>query len=107
MKRMGQVLQVRAEKVEYYRKLHSQVWPDVKKKIAECNIKNYSIFMRGGFLFAYFEYEGSNYDSDMAKMAADPITQKWWEECIPCQKPVDFASSEEWWANMEEVFHQD
>ncbi|MCK5757953.1 MAG: L-rhamnose mutarotase [Clostridiales bacterium] len=107
MKRMGQVLQVRPEKVEDYKKLHSQVWPEVKKMIAECNIKNYSIFLRGGFLFAYFEYDGSDYDSDMAKMAADPMTQKWWEECIPCQKPVDFSGAEEWWANMEEVFHLD
>lgn len=107
MKRMGQVLHVRPEKIELYKKLHSAVWPEVKKMISECNIKNYSIFLRGGFLFAYFEYHGDDYDSDMSKMAADPITQKWWDECIPCQKPVDFAGPKEWWANMEEVFHQD
>ena len=107
MKRMGQVIQIKPEKVEYYKKLHSKVWPDVKNMITDCNIKNYSIFMSGGFLFAYFEYHGIDYDSDMAKMAADPMTQKWWEECIPCQQPVDFAGSEEWWSNMEEVFHQD
>lgn len=107
MKRMGQVLQVRPGKEEHYKKLHSQVWPEVKKMIEKCNIRNYSIYLRSGFLFAYFEYHGSDYDTDMAKMAADPITQKWWKECIPCQKPVDFASPDEWWANMEEVFHQD
>lgn len=107
MKRMGQVLKVRPEKVEYYKRLHTAVWPKVKEMIKECNIRNYSIFMRGGYLFAYFEYHGSNYEADMDKMAADPVTQKWWEECIPCQQPVDFAKPGEWWADMEEVFHQD
>jgi len=107
MKRMGQVIKVNPDKVEYYKKLHADIWPDVEKMIAECNIKNYSIFMRGGYLFAYFEYHGSDYDSDMAKMAADPMTQKWWAECEPCQKPVDFANQNEWWADMAEVFHQD
>lgn len=105
--RMGQVLKVIPEKVGRYKELHTDVWPDVKKKITECNIKNYSIFMRGGYLFAYFEYHGNDFDADMAKMAADPITQEWWKECIPCQQPVDFANKSEWWANMEEVFHQD
>ncbi len=107
MKRMGQVIKVNPDKVEYYKKLHSSIWSDVEKMIAECNIKNYSIFMRGGYLFAYFEYHGRDYDADMAKMAADPMTQKWWAECEPCQQPVDFANQNEWWANMEEVFHQD
>jgi len=107
MKRMGQVIKVRPDKVEYYKELHAAVWPDVKRMIAECNITNYSIFMRGDYLFAYFEYHGSDYDADMAKMSADPITQKWWKECIPCQQPVEFANADEWWADMEEVFHQE
>ena len=107
MKRMGQVIKVNPEKVEYYKELHEAIWHDVANMITECNIKNYSIFMRGGYLFAYFEYHGSNYAADMAKMAADPMTQKWWAECEPCQQPVGFAESNEWWANMEEVFHQD
>ena len=107
MIRMGQVLTVIPEKVDRYKELHSAVWPDVKKMIAECNIKNYTIFLRGGFLFAYFEYHGTDFAADMAKMAADPLTQKWWDECMPCQKPVDFAGKGEWWADMEEVFHQD
>ena len=107
MKRMGQVLKVRPGMDGRYRDLHADVWPGVKNMISECNIRNYSIFMRGGYLFAYFEYHGSDFEADMARMAADPVTRKWWEECIPCQQPVDFAGKDEWWADMEEVFHQD
>jgi L-rhamnose mutarotase len=47
------------------------------------------------------------YAADMAKVAADPTTQKWWSVCMPCQKPVENRASGEWWASMEEVFHLD
>ena len=42
---------------------------------------------------------------DMVKMAADPMTQKWWKETDPCQEPVDSAEEGVWWADMEEVYH--
>ena len=107
MKRYGQVIKVRPDKIEEYKKLHAAVWPEVKKMIADCNIKNYSIYLKDGFLFSYYEYVGNDYDMDMKKMAADPITQKWWEVCEPCQEPIETREVGEWWANMEEVFHQD
>ena len=107
MKRMGQVLKVRPDKVKRYKELHAAVWPEVQKMISLCNIRNYSIFLRGGYLFAYFEYHGDDYEADMARMAEDPVTQEWWNECMPCQQPVEFADDDEWWADMEEVFHQD
>ncbi len=107
MKRYGQVIRVKPEKLEEYTKLHAAVWPDVLNKIAECNIRNYSIFHRDGFLYAYFEYVGSDFDGDMAQMAADPRTQEWWAVCKPCQEPVDSCAEGEWWGNMEEVFHCD
>ena len=107
MKRYGQVIQVRPEKLDEYKRLHASVWPDVLKMIAQCNIRNYSIFHRDGLLFACFEYVGEDFDADMAKMAADPTTQEWWSVCKPCQQPVPTASPDEWWADMEEVFHCD
>ena len=73
--------------------------------IRECNIRNYSIFYRDGYLFSYLEYVGDDFEADMAKMAADPVTQEWWKETDPCQEPVDSAAPGEWWADMEEVYH--
>jgi len=107
MKRYGMVLKVKPEKLEEYKRLHAAVWPGVLDMIARCNIHNYSIYTRDGFLFSYFEYTGSDFDADMAKMAADPTTQKWWDVCQPCQQPVESAKPGEWWAQMEEVFHTD
>ncbi|MDL2236306.1 L-rhamnose mutarotase [Christensenellaceae bacterium OttesenSCG-928-K19] len=107
MKRYGQVIKVRPEKEAYYRDLHANAWPEVLDMIKECNIKNYTIFLRDGYLFSYYEYTGDNYEADMAKMAADPTTQKWWDECKPCQQPLDTIVEGEWWADMEEVFRLD
>lgn len=112
MKRYGSVIGVREEKIDEYKKLHAAVWPDVLKMIADCNITNYSIYLRKMpdgkyYLFSYFEYTGDDFAADCAKMAADETTQKWWEVCIPCQQPLEDRAEGEWWADMEEVFHCD
>lgn len=107
MKRYGQMIGVKPERLEEYKKHHAAVWPDVLKMIAECHIRNYSIFHRDNRLFAYFEYHGNDFAADMARMAADPATQKWWEIMEPMQQPLENRSPGEWWANMEEVFHLD
>ena len=107
MKRYGQVIHLKPEKYEEYKKLHAAVWPGVLDMIHQCNIRNYSIFHRDGTLFACFEYIGNDFDADMAKMAADPLTREWWKVTDPCQQPVDSAGEGEWWCNMEEMFHTD
>jgi L-rhamnose mutarotase len=101
------VIKVRPEKLDEYKRLHANVWPGVLKTITECNIRNYSIYYKDGFLFSYFEYVGENYEADMDRMAADPTTQQWWSVCKPCQQPLETRAEGEWWANMEEVFHHD
>jgi L-rhamnose mutarotase len=107
MKRFGQVIGVRPEHFERYKKHHAAVWPEVLDMIKKCNMQNYSIFYKDNLLYAYFEYTGSDFAGDMAKMAADPKTQEWWSIMEPMQKPVDTRKNGEWWANMEEVFHVD
>jgi L-rhamnose mutarotase len=107
MKRYGSVIKVRPEKFEEYKTLHAAVWDSVLKMITECNIRNYSIYHKDGFLFSYLEYIGDDYAADMAKMAADPETQRWWNICMPCQKPLETRVEDEWWAGMEEMFHLD
>jgi L-rhamnose mutarotase len=105
MKRYGMVIKVVPEKIAEYKRLHAAVWPDVLKMIADCNIANYSIYLKDDLLFSYFEYTGSDLAADMAKMAADPTTQRWWGVCKPCQSPFPTRDEGEWWADMEEVFH--
>ena len=107
MKRYGCMIRVRRESISDYKKYHAAVWPEVLKTIRDCNIRNYSIFLKDDILFGYFEYHGTNYAADMAKMAADPKTQEWWCLMMPMQRPLKTRADREWWANMEEVFHCD
>lgn len=107
MQRFGSVIKLRPEKLAEYKELHANVWPEVLKMIAECNIRNYSIYYKDGFLFSYFEYHGDDFASDMKKMAADPNTQSWWKLTDPCQEPLETRKQGEWWASMEEFFHVD
>jgi L-rhamnose mutarotase len=107
MKRYGSVIKVRPEKFEEYKTLHAAVWPGVLKMLTECNVRNYSIYHKDGYLFSYMEYIGDDYAADMAKMAADPETQRWWSFTDPCQQGLDTRAPGEWWASMEEMFHMD
>ena len=107
MRRFGSLIGLRPEKVDEYKELHANVWPDVLDMIRECNIRNYSIYFKDGFLFSYFEYHGDDFDADMKKMAADPNTQAWWKLTDPCQEPLETRQEGEWWASMEEFFHLD
>jgi len=107
MQRYGSVIKVKPEKLDEYKQLHAAAWPDVLKMIAACNIRNYSIYLKDGFLFSYFEYVGTDFAADMAQMAADPVTQEWWKLTDPCQEPLPTRKAGEWWASMEEVFHTD
>ena len=63
-RRFGQIGRLKKEKIDEYVKLHADVWPDVKKMIMECNLQNYSIFIRDDLVFSYFEYTGENYDAE-------------------------------------------
>lgn len=109
MQRHGSVIGLGAEGIDDYKRLHAAVWPGVLAKLSECNITNYSIFLKEpeNLMFAYFEYTGSDYAADMARIAADPETQRWWEVCMPLQRPLETRAPGEWWAEMEEVFHLD
>ncbi|MDR3718740.1 MAG: L-rhamnose mutarotase [Bryobacteraceae bacterium] len=107
MQRFGMVLRVKPEATERYKQFHAAVWPEVLDMIGKCGIRNYSIYFKDGFLFSYFEYVGSDFQADMAKMAADAKTQEWWAIMEPLQDPLPTRKPGEWWADMEEVFHVD
>ena len=107
MKRYGQVIRLKPGALEEYSRLHAEVWPDVLGMIRSCNMRNYSIYHKDGWLFAYFEYVGFDFRADMERMAADPRTKEWWTYTNPLQEPLPTRASGEWWTAMTEVFHCD
>lgn len=107
VQRYGSVIRLRADHEAQYRALHADAWPEVLAALDRANIRNYSIFLRDGLLFSYFEYVGDDYEADMARLGADPDNRRWWQLTDPCQQPLDSAEGSQWWAPAEEVFHHD
>ncbi len=109
MERMAMVIGIKPDQIPDYKRLHADTWPEILAQISACNIRNYSIYLREpeNLLFGYWEYHGTDFAADAAKMAADPKTQEWWDICMPMQSPLDTRKEGEWWAMMEEVFHHD
>lgn len=111
MKRMGQIIRLKPDAYEEYKRLHADVWEEVLATIHAANIRNYSIFHWNGLLFSYMEYIGDNFEADMATIANDPKTHEWWALTDPLQEPVEGNSSGSiegnWWHHMEMLFHTD
>jgi L-rhamnose mutarotase len=109
MQRMGMVIGVKAEHVAEYKRLHAAVWPEVLEMISKCNIRNYTIFLREpeNLLFGYWEYHGTDFAADAARMAADKRTQDWWAINMPLQAPLATRKDGDWWAFCEPIFHLD
>ncbi len=103
----GQIGKLKPEKVQEYMELHANPWPEVLKTIQNCNLRNYSIFLHGTTVFSYFEYVGTDYEADMAKMDADPITLKWWTHTKPCFEKFSISPESEFYHDMKQIFYYD
>ena len=109
MRRFGQRLGLRKEKLAEYRQYHAQIWPEIAEAIHAAGIRNYSIFHLAGELFGYYEYHGpeEEFEQRMAALAAAPRMREWWDLMEPMQIPDPDRPEGSWWSEMDEVFHQD
>jgi len=109
MKRFGMRLGVRAECLPEYTRYHVRIWPEIEHAIHTAGIRNYSIFHFEGELFGYYEYVGppEQYAARMQTLAEAPRMREWWDIMEAMQIPHAARKPGEWWAAMEEVFHQD
>jgi L-rhamnose mutarotase len=105
MVRFGQLGKLKKDKIEEYIELHAATWPGVLKTITECNLQNYSIFIEDDVVFGYYEYTGSDYEADMAKMAADPLNKEWWGHTRPCFTKYHADKPEAFYTDMQQIFY--
>ena len=100
------VVGVKPEMRELYLELHRSVWPQVEQTLRDCNVTNYSIYVFGDILFAYYEYAGDDHDADMARIGEDPKTREWWTHTDPCQVRIgDERLQAALWQPIDEVWH--
>jgi L-rhamnose mutarotase len=110
--RFGQIAKIRPDKIERFKELSDEMWPEVSEALKEHGIRNSSIYLKDlkeneYYLFRYFEYAGKDLDGDTSAMAEDPTVEKWktavGNECLGRISPDDAS----WWVDMEEVFYYD
>ena len=102
MQRFIQFSELKPEKVEDYVRLHAAPWPELLALITSCNIHNYSISLRGNTLYTYYEYTGTDFAADMARMDESPVMQKWWTFSKPCFLHHDEGH---YYDDLQEVFY--
>ncbi len=109
VQRFGQVIGLNPQHLSEYRRAHQEIWPEIADALKEAGIYNYTIYHRDGLLFGTFEYHGppDEFKLRMDQLAKAPRMREWWDWMEPMQIPLEDRSPEEWWANMEEVFHLD
>ncbi|GAA1941481.1 L-rhamnose mutarotase [Kitasatospora viridis] len=108
MRRVAQITRLRPEKREEYLALHREVWPAVQAAIRAANIRNYSIFLHGDILVGYYEYHGEDLAADLAGIAEDAETRRWWTLTDPCQQRWADADAEPGtgpWTDLPEIWH--
>lgn len=114
-RRFGRLVGLDPARLAEYKRYHVKIWPEIEAAIRRAGIANYTIFHLRGMLYAYYEYTGpeAEYAQRMKELAAAPRMREWWDIMEPMQRPLEFGppgagrAREEWWADMEEVFHLD
>src|SRR5215472_5424694 len=102
VQRVGMVIGTKPDQISAYESLHAASNAGVRDLLDKYHMHNFSIFIHQlddgkYYLFGYYEYTGSDYQTDMAKLAAEPRNQKWLSVTDAMQIPL---SAQKWWAQM-------
>tara|TARA_Y100000768_G_scaffold385772_1_gene372619 strand:- start:593 stop:922 length:330 start_codon:yes stop_codon:yes gene_type:complete len=106
-KRYAMAVRLKDEKREFYIKNHANVWPEILNELKKIKVKNYSIYLKEDFMFGYLEYDGDNFDQDMAEMGKIPIVKKWTDLMIECFSPFPNNENNNSWVMMDEIFYME
>ncbi|KAK5214042.1 hypothetical protein LTR41_000234 [Exophiala xenobiotica] len=116
-KRIHQIIKLKPEHYEAYKKCHAAVWPEIIEQIKKCHIEDYSISYdpSTSILFASFKYTGQDFDADMASMREHDKTREWWAMTDGYQESLNSGAVNSetggvdgtpgWWKEVEEVFY--
>lgn len=76
MERFAWKGQIKAGKIDEYKKRHDEIWPQLKQLLKDAGISNYTIWTDGELLFGYYECEkGVAYAESV--QTSSPLVDKW------------------------------
>lgn len=105
-RRIGMVIGMRPDRISAYEALHAASNAGVRDLLTKYHMHNFSIYLKeleDGriYLFGCYEYTGSDFDADMANLAAEPRNQQWLASTDPMQIPLPGEAT---WATMRDVY---
>ncbi len=75
MQRIAFRLRVKEERLEEYKAIHQEVWPELLADMRAASIRNYSIFARGPELFGYLECD--DWAAASAALSESDANRRW------------------------------
>lgn len=103
MNRIGFQFKIQKDRIEEYKKIHQNVWPEMLQALREAGWHHYTLFMReDGLVFGYFESEQTLAEAQ-AKMAEKEVNTRWQEFMSPFTD--EGARPDEGFVELEEYFH--
>ena len=104
MQRHTVITKLKPDMVAQYIALHDQIWPEVVALGHAAGLRNYSIHRVGVYLFSYFEYDGNDYEADMAWKNSHDIVKQWQAATSAC---FDYVVGENTSLYPEEIFYNE
>jgi L-rhamnose mutarotase len=100
--RVGFVMRLKPGNEAIYRQKHDAIWPEMLATLRSYGIRNYSIFLHGSTLFAYYETDDP---SRVDAQRDDPVVRRWWKMMEPYMEYNPDGTP--WSVPIEEVVHMD
>lgn len=76
MQRVGFLIKVKPDKIEEYKKIHQQVWPELLAELKAAGIRNYSLWLRpDGLEFGYLECD--DWQATCDYLAQSEVHTRW------------------------------
>lgn len=88
-----------------YRKIHQQIWPEIRDRIKADGITGMDIYLTGNRLFMIMEVNDDfSFEKKSVSDAADPKVQEWERFMWSFQQSLPWAKPGEKWVMMEKIF---
>lgn len=76
MQRVGLLLKVKPDKIEEYKQIHANVWPELLAELRAAGIRNYSLWLApDGTEFGYLECD--DWEAACDYLAKSPVHDRW------------------------------
>lgn len=91
--------------IEEYKKIHQNIWPEIRERIKSDGITGMNIYLTGNRLFMIMEVNDDfSFEKKSSSDAGNPKVQEWENFMWTFQQSLPWAKPGEKWVMMEQIF---